>query len=405
MTDRPAVLLLKLVSDPMQHGGLGVTRSLGRLGVPVHVAYRDRHSPASRSRYVAGRHHLAGADEAVLLRQLCALAQRLGSMPILMPLDDVAATFANRHAARLGAGFRFPEQPQGLAVRLAHKGELHRLCEAAGVPVPDARFPRSRSEFLEMADELGYPVVVKSMDPALLRARPGAASVAIAHDRRGAAAIYDASEIPEAPNLMLQRFIPGGARSVWMFNGYVARDGSCTFAVTGQKIRQWPPATGATSLGVAAINSTVADHARRFLEAVGYRGIVDMGFRHDARDGSYRLLDVNPRIGSSFRLFVDRAGNDVARALYADFSGDALSSVEVDGARRWIVENQDLATVVRLLRTGHLAPSAWLGSLRGIREAAWWARDDPRPWAAMVTGTAVGSGGRLIRDRLRRRRP
>jgi predicted ATP-grasp superfamily ATP-dependent carboligase len=35
---------------------------------------------------------------------------------------------------------------------------------------------------------------------------------------------------------------------------------------------------------------------------------VDLGFRYDARDSRYKPLDVNPRIGATFRLFVDAEG-------------------------------------------------------------------------------------------------
>ena len=40
------------------------------------------------------------------------------------------------------------------------------------------------------------------------------------------------------------------------------------------------------------------------MKELGYRGILDIGYRYDARDGRYKVLDVNPRIGATFRLFV-----------------------------------------------------------------------------------------------------
>ena len=104
------------------------------------------------------------------------------------------------------------------------------------------------------------------------------------------------------PNLMLQEFIPGGATSIWMFNGYFDASGECRIGFIGQKIRQAPPHTGATTLGVAVRNPTVDELARRFLGQVGYRGIVDLGFRFDARDQRYKLLDVNPRIIDPSRI-------------------------------------------------------------------------------------------------------
>ena len=131
-------------------------------------------------------------------------------------------------------------------------------------------------------------------------------------------------------------------------------------------------------------------------------GIVDMGFRHDARDGSYLLLDVNPRIGSSFRLFVDEDGGDVVRALYLDLTDQPISTSSVHEGRRWLVENQDLATTWKLLRRRQLSVIQWFQSLRGVEELAWWSRDDLRPVALMLLGTARQAVGALARRLFRR---
>jgi D-aspartate ligase len=384
------VVIFKLVSDPLQHGGLAVARSLGRIGAPVYTAYSDRNTPASRSRYVTGSFVLAGprAEARGTLDALGDISTRVGNRPVLIAIDDVAAAFVDRFAHELEAAFRFPAQPDGLPTQLSDKRRLDELCRATGTPVPAARVPRTESEFLAMASELGFPVVLKSMDPAVLRSRPQAASVAIANDEAEARLLYRQMEVPDQPNFMLQEYIPGGSTSVWMFNGYFDAGSVCRFGVTGQKIRQTPPETGATSLGVCRDNDAVRSAAVHFLEGIGYRGIVDMGFRYDARDESYRLLDVNPRVGSSFRVFVDSGGMDVMRAMYMDLTGQPIATAPVHEGRRWLVENQDLATSWKLFRRRELGVRQWLGSLRGVEELAWWARDDLRPVVMMVFATA-----------------
>src|SRR5215212_10373087 len=101
---------------------------------------------------------------------------------------------------------------------------------------------------------------------------------------------------------------------------------------------------GTEDPAVVVQNDDVLDLTIRFLRSVGYRGIVDLGFRRDDRDGQYKLLDVNPRIGSSFRLFLDSNGVDVARALYLDMTGQPIPESRARVGRRWLVEDQDLST-------------------------------------------------------------
>jgi D-aspartate ligase len=389
-TDVP-VLVFKLTRDRLQHGSLAVARSLGRLGVRVYFATPDRRTPALVSRYSAGQPIVLEPVRGDCSERLLEVADRLGDHPVLVAGDDVAALFVDEHLETLQARFRLPNQPRGLPRRLSDKAQLHALCAETGVPSPEARFPRTRNELLRNAGELGFPVVIKSMDPVVLRRRPGSMSVAVARTPEQALAIYDSGEDPRAPNLMLQEYIPGDARSIWMFNGYLDAAGECPIGFVGQKIRQSPPRTGATSLGVARANEGARALAIDFLSRIGYRGIVDLGFRFDARDGRYKLLDVNPRIGSSFRLFVGRNGVDVVRAMYLDITGQMVPATTIRPGRRWLVEDQDAATAWRLWREGQLGVRGYVASLRGLEETAWLSVDDPRP----VTDLMRVSLGRL----------
>jgi len=202
------------------------------------------------------------------------------------------------------------------------------------------------------------------------------------------------------PNLVLQEYIDGGPESIWMFDGYFNSDSDCLIGFTGQKIRQYPPYTGPTSLGVCVTNPLVDKAAREFLKRVGYQGIVDLGFRFDARDGSYRLLDVNPRIGATFRLFLAANGLDVARALYLDLTGAPRSATAGRPGRRWLVENSDVLATAAYMRDGVLAFGEWIRSFRQVEEGAWFAWDDPMPFVSMavrLAGPLTRGATRLVR--------
>ena len=94
---------------------------------------------------------------------------------------------------------------------------------------------------------------------------------------------------------------------------------------------------------------------------------------------------MNPRIGSTFRLFVGDNGMDVVRALYQDMTGQpVVPSATLEG-RKWIVEDQDLRSCLRYRRDDQLTFKEWMKSPRRIDEAAYLAKDDPWPVAAACT--------------------
>jgi len=377
--------------------GHGVARSLGRLGILVYGVHADRRSPAARSRYWRGNFiwALDRASAAESVDYLLRLGRQIGSRPILIPTDDVSCLFVADHDAELRTEFRLPTQPPGLARSLASKEQMYYLCKRHAIPTPETSFPKSRADVVDFIAGATFPIMLKPIENRAAQRDPSM-RMAIIADARTLLRRYDEMETPESPNLMLQEYIPGGPDTVWMFNGYFDEASRCLFGVTGKKLRQYPAYTGVTSLGLCVANETVTRQTMELMSAVCYRGILDIGYKYDARTGQYKLLDVNPRIGSTFRLFVDSSGLDVARALYSDLTGQAVSPGVIKEGRKWFVENYDIVSSLRYFRDGRLSAVEWLRSFRGVEEASWFARDDWAPLRAMAWRTFVRGVGEML---------
>jgi D-aspartate ligase len=362
------------------HGGIGILRSLGRLGVPVYTVDSDPRGPASYSRYLRGRFvfDLAGATPETTVDYLLEVGRRMASRAVLIPSwDDMAVVVAD-HSEALSERFDFPHQPVGLARSLASKKDMYVLARKHSIPTPEASFPSSVEEVQRFAAGATFPVMLKGIAGNRLFERTGRKMVIV--DRPDELVrLYREMEDPSDPNLMLQEYIPGRDDAVWMFNGYFNRESDCLAGFTGRKLRQTPVYTGATSLGVCLRNDDVDQTTRRWMKELGYRGILDIGYRYDARDGQYKVLDVNPRIGGTFRLFVARNGLDVARALYLDITGQAVPVAEQVEGRKWIDE-RDVSSCLQYRRDGKLTLRQWAASLRGVRETIYFARDDLSPF-------------------------
>ncbi len=361
------------------HTALGIERSLGRLGIPVHLVDSNPRGPAADSRYRKRRFlfDLSGASPEATVEHLLQLGRRLGTRPILIPTwDDLAIVIAEAEPV-LREQFLLPAQPVGLARSLSGKWEMHRLAAEHGVPSPGVAFPSSIEEVEAFAAAATFPVMIKAVFGYRLNQQAGR-SLFITQTVDELIRLYRRFEDPSDPNLMLQEYIPGGDEAVWMFNGYFGQDSECLFGLTGRKLRQTPAHAGTTSLGVCLPNETVDAMTRRWMKAMGYRGMLDLGFRYDARDGQYKILDVNPRIGSSFRLFVGRDGLDVVRSLYLDLTGQPVPPDTMDVGRRWMDE-RDVTSAWTDLRAGALTTRGWLASLRDVRETVYLAPDDPAP--------------------------
>jgi predicted ATP-grasp superfamily ATP-dependent carboligase len=221
--------------------------------------------------------------------------------------------------------------------------------------------------------------MVKAATDERVRANLGRTKFVV-RDRHELLELYAKAEDHGASDLMLQELIPG---EDWMFDGYFDQASRCLFGVTGKKIRRFPVQTGVTSLGVCLRNDAVEKTTVAFMQSLGYSGILDIGYRRDQRDGSYKVLDVNPRIGCTFRLLAGSDGMDAARALYLNLTGQPVARSQVPEGRKWIVEDFDLVSSFRSWRARTLTVGDWIRSFRGVQEAACFALDDPLPFLLM----------------------
>jgi predicted ATP-grasp superfamily ATP-dependent carboligase len=375
------------VPETFHHGGLGVVRTLGRLGVDSYGVHDSPRAPAAWSRYAKGKFvYRQGDDVRTFLREM---ARSIGGTPLLVAQDDVSTLVIDEHADDLREWFLFPDQPRGLPRTLANKREMAELCARLDIPTPEVVFPASRDEVVAFAERKGVPVVIKGVESWV----PGtdiSARLVVAHTREQLLAEWDDMSDGERGNTMLQEYIPGGPESVWMFNGYFDASSNCLFGITGRKLHQSPPYSGVTSLGICLENDVVADATKRLAREVGYRGVIDIGYRFDERDGLYKLLDVNPRVGATFRLFVDRdTGMDVVRALYLDLTGQPVPAARTPVGRKWLLDPWDFKSCLAYRRDGRLTLRGWARAYRGVEELAWLARDDPLPFLALAGHVAA----------------
>lgn len=335
-------------------------------------------------------------DEEELVEQLLQSGNQVGKDTILLSGTDEWAVFVARHQDQLRSVFRFPLQPPGLVDSLASKQGLHDMAVRYGFPTPALAVPRTRSEAQVMSQSLTYPVMLKPLE-----SRPDVAAKFVVHSPAQLMAAYlDLEETAEAPNVILQEYIPGGDEDVWMFDGYFDSDATCRVAFTGQKLRQQPMHMGHTSLGICRENADLASQVAGWLSRMGYRGVVDIGFRLDRRDGRYKVLDVNPRVGGNFRQFVGSTGMDVVRALYLDLTGMPVGAAGHYDGRVWLKEDSDLVALAEYRLAGELSFREWLASLRRVDEGALFAADDPMPFfvgMGLVVRDTVN--GRLARRR------
>jgi D-aspartate ligase len=201
--------------------------------------------------------------------------------------------------------------------------------EAAGVEIPATRYPASATD----ARELGFPVIVKPEHPVEFKRR----------FRRQAFRCETAGELEEAYakteefGAIVQEFVAGGDDALYTVGSYLAADGRVLGVFSGRKLRQTPPGIGTCRVGEAVWEQEAVDSALRLLAAFDYRGISQVEFKRDVRDGRFKLMEINPRLWQWHGL-ASACGVDLPRLAYADLVGEPPPEARMSGSgKRWAI--------------------------------------------------------------------
>ncbi len=379
------VLVLADSSLVLHHGTLGIIRSLGKLGVPVFTVLKDRFTPAAASKHLTGAFiwQPRGLNAQEFLEGMDLIYKVLSRPTVLLPTDDASAILIAEHANDLEQHFLFPKQLRTLPRLLANKRTLYLLCKQIGVPFPRPCIPATTTDLDNFVKSTGFPVIVKAAEPWLLQ--QGIRSTTLARTPQELYLLYRSVTRQGATTLIVQEYIGPEHGEDWFYHGYVSKSDHVRIGFTGRKLRSYPPSTGPTTFGKAIANEPLRRQAEQLLRALDYCGIMDLDYRFDKRDGQYKLVDFNPRIGAQFRLFEDKCGIDLARALYFDLIGKPLASPGPITDRAFIADFHDLAA--RFCERGtSTRPAAQKAQPSAVRaELAWFCTDDFFPFVLMCT--------------------
>ena len=378
------------------HGSLEIARSLGRRGIRVWVI-TDDNPLAKSSRYVERSLTWAGPRGADALSFLVELCERhdLRGWVLFAGSDDDLCFVAQNHTA-LGGLFRLTT-PAWDTVRFAYdKRQMNMRAAELGIAHPCTRYPHPHDDLTSA--ELSFPVILKPTVREGRNAFVDAKAWRIDHASDLAGRYAAAKTLVGADTIMIQELIPGDGTAQYSYAAVWDR-GAPIGALMARRRRQYPVEFGFTSTFVETVEAPdVEAAATRFLASLNYSGLVEIEFKYDARDGRYKILDVNARAWTWIALGA-AAGIDFAAIQWTLATGGNIAPPTARGGVNWRYFPRDVIASLHEMAAGRLSPIGYLRSLRQPSASAVFAWDDPWPAIVDIPLSAV----RVVTRRLWRR--
>jgi D-aspartate ligase len=329
--------------------GLGVVRSLGSRGVPVWVFDTNRsQSIAQFSRFT--RRFVASTRD---IHELLLEEGRRHNLHgwVVYPVRDEYVEALAEHHESLSTIYRLATAPMSVTRFALDKRLTYQKARELNIAAPwtvtgDAI---AGDAAVASAAKLPYPVILKpavnhhffphTNVKALSADTPEELEHAFARMR---------VHIP-AEEILVQERIPGDGEQQYSFCA-ACKNGQVYASLVARRRRQYPIEFGNASSFVETVEEPAVEaQGRRFLEGIDFDGIVEIEFKRDTRDGTFKILDVNTRPWG-WHTLGKAAGVDFVSLLWEE---KTTGRVPVVGKRRnakWLREITDPLAILKARR-------------------------------------------------------
>ena len=293
--------------DAISPRALAICRSLGRQGVHVTCADETAFNLAFFSRYCRAR--------------------TIYPSPLHSPRDFVEHLLD--YLTRYPQDCIIPVKEESLDAILANRDEFEQLTRLPFPPTPIFQICRDKNRTMELAARMGIPHPrtvlptdlnqVKDLSgslraPLVIKPRRSCSGLGIYYVQDVAQLYETYCKVHEQyPFPMIQEEIPAGEKFdvACLFD-----ENSRPLATFAQKeIRWFPLRDGASTVQESVWRPDLVDLAVQLLQKAGWTGIAEAEFMVDPRDGTPKLLEVNPRFWGSVQLAI-QSGVDFPYMLY-----------------------------------------------------------------------------------------
>lgn len=320
-----------LILDGMWNKTLAAVRSLGKRGFHLTVGEWTRFATALFSKYCSKKviypSPISVPDEFIswLLHEI-----KSNRYEMVLPMELQTQMLLIKHREEIEQHTRLPFGDYESISNIENKAWLMKFALSNNISCPKTFFPENPVTAETLAGSLDYPVVIKP------RRSSGSRGILYVKKPSGFIDAYHRVH-NDFPCPIVQEYIPnGGAFGVGALFNY---DSEPRAAFVYKRLREYPVTGGPSTLRKSTNNKEIEKIALSLLKSLKWTGIAMVEFRVDARDGSPKLMEINPRFWGSLQLAI-LSGVDFPYLLYklaVNGDVDPNNNYKLGVKSRWLI--------------------------------------------------------------------
>lgn len=330
-------------------------------------------------------------DDGVFVRTLTEFAKaHTGKTLVLVSCGDNYTGLMARARAALEPYYKFACPTPELVAELDTKEFFYQACERHGLSYPRT-FGCTNENYKTVELPFPFPCIIKASNSvAYWNCKfPHKKKVFVAYNKEEfdaiTAAIYSSSY---QDNLVLQEYIPGDDNCMRVLNCYSGLDHKVKLMALGRPLleEQTPEGIGNYAAIMNVRDDELMEKMKAFLEDVGWEGFSNFDMKYDARDGKYKLFEMNPRQGRS-SFFVTASGYNLAKWLVEDVVEHKEQGLTIADAhhlwmiapagiiKKYLKDEALLAEAKELMRQGKVSHQLFCKEDAGLKRRIWYIKN------------------------------
>lgn len=364
--------------------GLSLTRSFGELGIPVYVVDRNAYAISKYSKYCKKFFVSPDYLDDTFPDFLLSLAKSENLQDwLLLPCDDHIVFSISKRKKELAEYYKVITADLNILSSIINKGALNKVAQSCKVPVIQAYYPSSDIISRESIDFLRYPVLIKGTEGQSFYKKTKSKAFEVKDFKELEETYSTLVENLVPSDIMIQEKIPLSQQNkVVSFTAFCI-DGEIKAHWMGRKLREHPIYYGTATYAESVKVPVLLSQSIPLIRKLSYTGVCEIEYLQDPRDGSYYLIEINPRTWLWVGL-AKNCGINYAEMMYnyvheKPHAYPTQYKVNV----RWMNLWTDTFFSLKHILTGKLSPGVYLKSILKSKTFAILSISDPKPFFMM----------------------
>lgn len=298
-----------LITTANSPKALIATRSLGKKGIDVDTADKQKFALSSLSKYSRNFFYYPSPKNypQEFISTLISILKKHGQ-DVLIPVHSEDTYLIAKYKSKLEQITKVPLHDYSTIMNVNNKGYLLKAADELGIPIPQTYFIEKLDDLYKAADKTVFPAVIK------LKETSSSIGLSYANSKEELISNYKNTilkfNLSPANYPLIQEYVEGTGYGVsLLFN-----QGDLRAKFTHKRLREYPITGGPSTYRISVVHPKMEALAIELLKFFNWHGVAMVEFKL-GKDNNPVLMEVNPRIWGSVNQAI-QSGIDFPYLLY-----------------------------------------------------------------------------------------